>query len=231
MIDVVIIGHNEGEHIVDMFTSIPGSFNIVYVADRCSDETIWNLCSCARTNRELCDSKSKPIIINANDDYKGRRTSEMRNLGARYTRPNSDILFLDGDRYPTRGGLLKLNGWHKDIALLLVEEDGREEITDYQRSCYGRVYNGFYSCGIFIKRHAIEKIMRFQNGEIFREDMQSEWGIEDTYLGDACYHLNLSADIYRHCRLRGRFEKMRLDSLDTLEKRLIERNKLNVRWD
>lgn len=223
MIDVVIIAQNEGKHIENMFACIPQDWHIVYVADRCTDKTQDKL----RKERLKFGDRLTTV---ENSKGEGRRTSDMRNLGFRFTRPKSDVLFLDGDRYVVNGSLIYLQKWHKDVALLKLEEDGRELIDDYSK-VYGSVHNAFYSCGLFIKRDAIEKIRQFQCGAIFRPDMQAMWGIEDCYLGDVCYHLGLSCGFYEDCRLRGRFEKFRLDSLYAIEKRLFERDKLNVRWD
>lgn len=224
MIDVVIIAHNEGEYIPAMFDSIPQDWHIVYVADRCTDKTKELL---RKARARLSDERLTTV---ENSKGEGRRTSDMRNLGFRFTRPKSDVLFLDGDRYVVDGSLRHLKVWHKDVALLKLEEDGRDLIDDYSK-VYGSVHNAFYSCGLFIRREAIEKIRQFQGGAIFRNDMQAMWGIEDTYLGDVCYHLGLSCGFYEDCRLQGRFEKFALDSLDAIEKRLFERDKLNVRWD
>lgn len=223
MIDVVIIAQNEGKHIESILGCIPQDWHIVYVADRCTDSTQDKL-------RKARLKFGDRLTTLENSKGEGRRTSEMRNLGTRFTRPNSDILFLDGDRYVVDGSLINLQEWQKDVALLKLEEDGREMIDDYSK-VYGSVHNAFYSCGLFIRREAFEKIWNFQNGQIFREDMQAMWGIEDCYLGDVCYHIGLSCGFYENCRLRGRFDKFRLDSLDAIEKRLFERDKLNVRWD
>jgi hypothetical protein len=116
-----------------------------------------------------------------------------------------------------------------DISLLLVDDDFRDEIDFHE--WYGRVNNFFYSCGIFLKRSAINAITDFQNGELFATDMQDVWGIEDTYLGDVCYHLGLTAALYKECRLRGGFDKGQLDSIHVLERRLRKRDALTVLWE
>jgi hypothetical protein len=111
----------------------------------------------------------------------------------------------------------------------MVEDDFRVDV-DFA-SNYGRVNNFFYSCGIFMKRKAIDAVLKFQNGELFSTEMQDVWGIEDTYLGDVCYHLGLTASIYDDCRLRGGFERGQLDSIYVLERRLRKRENLNVIWE
>ena len=43
MIDVVIVGQNEGPYVDDMIQSLPGDWRKVYIADRCTDDTIEKL--------------------------------------------------------------------------------------------------------------------------------------------------------------------------------------------
>ena len=83
-----------------------------------------------------------------------------------------------------------------------------------------------------MRRSAIEKVQEFQNGQLFREDMQDVWGIEDTTLGDVCYSLGLTAELTDKVVLRGAFDRNNVDSLDVVERRLTFRNSLpNVKWD
>ena len=112
----------------------------------------------------------------------------------------------------------------------MLEEDFRDNVKCFQSDRYGRVNNDFYSCGLFMKRKAINKVSEFQNGELFSTKMQCDWGIEDTYMGDVCYHLGLTCDLYNACRLKGKFDRLHLDSLNVLEKRFKERERLNVKW-
>ena len=81
-----------------------------------------------------------------------------------------------------------------------------------------------------MKRSAIDAVLKFQNGELFSTEMQDVWGIEDTYLGDVCYHLGLTASIYDGCRLRRGFERGKLNSYG-MERRLRKRESLNVLWE
>lgn len=220
MIDIVIIGQNEGEHIVNMYNSLcVYPYSRHWVLDRCSDNSVLQL----RTFGE------KYICIPNN--LEGRQTSLARNLGLVLCDSHNDVLFLDGDRYITQGSLLHLEESTTDISLLLVENDFRENVDFKFADWYGRVNNFFYSCGIFLKRNAINVITDFQNGELFATDMQDVWGIEDTYLGDVCYHLGLTATLYKECRLRGGFDKAQLDSIHVLERRLRKRDALNVLWE
>ncbi len=217
MIDIVIIGQNEGTHVVNMYDSLREySYSRFWVADRCTDNSVSIL-------KEL----GEKYILTPNNLI-GRQTSFARNLGLSLCNTKNDALFLDGDRYVTHGTLKSLEQANTDISLLLLEGDFRNNIDfDY---CYGRVVNFFYSCGIFFKRKAIDKILEFQQGELFSTDIQDDWGIEDTYLGDVCYHLGLTASIYNECRLRGSFDRRNIDSIDVLERRFRKRDKLNVLW-
>ena len=218
MIDIVIIGQNEAQSIRQMYGALrPYLYNRVWVLDRCTDDSEMLL-------QSLGERSFKTPSC-----WMGRQTSAARNFGLRKCCPSNDVLFLDGDRFPVEGNLKALEMWDKDVALLLLEKDGRALIDDYAE-VYGEVYNYFYSCGVFLKRKAIEKITGFQRGELFNEELQGVWGIEDTYLGDVCYHLGLTCDIYRECLLRGCFDKESVDSLDVIEKRFKSREKLNVKW-
>lgn len=220
MTDVVIIAHNEGKYVAEVINSLPQHWHVIYIADRCTDNT----------HEELFKIKqSRDVTEVRNCNGIGRLTSYCRNLGFRYTRPSANVLFLDGDRSVVSGDISKIEERAEDVTLLMLEHDGRDMIDDYSK-VYGTVHNAFYSCGVFVKRAALERIYKFQEGKIFREDMQAMWGIEDTFLGDVCYHLGLTADLYRGCRLRGKFDKCALDSLDAIELRLTERDKLNVKW-
>ena len=142
---------------------------------------------------------------------------------------DADVLFLDGDRYVESGNITDLENTDYDINLLYLTEDLRDGIIDITKT-YGQVYNFFFSCGIFFKRSALNKILDFQNNELFSEDIQEHWGIEDTYLGDVCYHLNLTCNYNKEIRLHGKFEKTAAE-IDTIYIRLQKRDKLNVLWN
>lgn len=227
MIEVVIIGHNEGDFAEKMINSLPETWNIVYVADRCTDNTVEILKGLNRPNLSIVESEEV--------DGEARLTSYCRNLGLSYTSSKSDVLFLDGDRYIVSGDITKLEEWDKDIALLLLDNDHRVDgensiiDCDYEEVVYGTVYNCFYSCGVFLKRNAINDVLNFQRGQLFLEEFQSEWGIEDTYLGDVCYHLGLSCDLFKECCLQGAFDRFDVDA-SSFSKRLVARGDLNVRW-
>ena len=216
--DIVIIGQNEGSSILKMYESLKNiKGNRVWVLDRCTDD-------------------SEDILIKLNEKYiktpeylSGRQTSFARNLGLSYTDKNSDVLFLDGDRFITKGDIESLNNTEYDIELLMLDKDPRI-LTDYKYT-YGEVNNGFYSCGIFFKRSAINKIVEFQQGQLFLEAIQDVWGIEDVYLGDVSYHLSLTCNYNTDISLFGEFGKLNVDSMDVIMTRFKLRDKLKVKWN
>ena len=218
-LSVVIIGMNEGRYICDMLSALQ--------RDLPDAERIWILDRCSDPSEVLLTEYGEKFIC-TEATLKGRQTSYCRNLGLSQCKKENDVIFIDGDRFPKVGSLRYLQEWKEDIALIPIEDDVRIYV-EYE-NYYGTVNNLFYSAGLFIKRPAIEKIKSFQKGFLFNEDIQQDWGIEDTYLGDVAYHLRLTCDVYLPVRLRGRFAKNKLDSMDVLEKRLKLRQKLNVKW-
>lgn len=215
MIEVVVIGHNEGAYVERMIKSVPSDWRIHYIADRCTDGTVELIQSLGFDNVDYIDTL--PM------HYDGRQTSYCRNLGLSLCDPSSDVLFLDGDRYVIQGDLSDLERSESDIQCLMIENDPRTK--EMFREDYGCVYTSFFSCGLFMKRKAIDKVLDLQ-GQLFRIDMQDLWGIEDTNLGDVCYYLGLTAELNTGIRLRGSFEKTRLDTLDAMERRLRFRSAL-----
>lgn len=214
--NIVIIGKNEGASVDNMLASlIDLNCKRIWIADRCTDGTVKKL----KSLKEFY-VKTSPFLI-------GRQTSYCRNLGLSFCDKGENVLFLDGDRYIKHGSIKNLESCKSDIVLLLLENDNREYM-DFQ-SAYGDIHNGFYSCGVYFKNSAITKILDFQKGELFSSKMQKHWGIEDTYLGDVCYHLGLTCEIFTECRLSGSFDSKTV-GMENIEKRLIARQKLNIKW-
>lgn len=220
MIEVVIIGRNEGEFVQKMYSSLvcflPNAKRH-WVVDRSNDDT-------AKQLKRLKEDYKKTYYLTVGF---GRKTCTCRNIGLSMCSKESDVLFLDGDRYPL-GDLSGLEKAKHDISLLFIENDVRNENIPYYKY-YGNVNNNFYSCGIFIKRKAINKIIDFQK-ELFCEKVQKYWGCEDLYLGDVCYHLGITCDYFLDARLHGKFEKTKYDNLDIVRKRFELRDKLKVKW-
>lgn len=205
--------------------------NTVFVFDRCSkqDKAFF---------KQLSELYGFEYILN--DKGEGRQTSYCRNLGFRWVSDNlfeEGTLFLDDDRWPVVGDLNILDKTDADVVLLKNQVDTREPILDME-PYNGLVYNNFFSNGLYLKKCASEKLLDFYRTNshtygksiIFPENVQQYWGIEDTHLGDICYHLGLNITINNDIRLHGGFDKFDIDSIDTVELRLRLRDKLNVKW-
>jgi hypothetical protein len=234
MLNIVIIGQNEGESIEKMLFSLRHiNAKRIWVLDRCTDNSVEIL------------KKYNEYYVETPSHLTGRQTSFSRNLGLSHCDINADVIFLDGDRYVVKGDFNMFNNYHTDISLFFIEEDSRDENYkgdgefQYMPVQYGKVMNGFYSCGIFFKREAINKVLEFQDGKFFNEDIQDVWGIEDTYLGDVCYHLNLTCEFNKQIILHGKFDSVNFDdkghkyssiSLDVMKRRFELRDKLNAIW-
>lgn len=213
---IVIIGHNEAKSIEAMIESLKQyPFKLIWVLDRCTDDSFNIL------------SKYGEFIVLTDNKLQGRQTSYSRNLGLSYADKDEDVLFLDGDRFLVSGDLNTLVNSNFDIELLYLKNDIRN--TESYKE-YGKIINGFYSCGVFFKREVINKILNFQGGKLFNEDIQNYWGIEDTYLGDVCYHLGLTCNYNHNIRLSGGFSRLEVESTDIIRKRFELRDKLNVLW-
>ena len=225
MTNIVIIGQNESLYIEPMLESLKkffGDSRRIWVLDRCTDNSEKKL---KRYKEEYHITPSNLI---------GRQTSFARNYGLMFSNPKADIVFLDGDRFILQSG--NLRDWKKDIALFTLEIDYRNNprhedgtLVGYNEELYGFPVNMFYSCGLYMKRKAIDKVTEFQNGELFSTEVQGQWGTEDLYLGDVCYHLGLSCDIHPDIRLSGRLNENKIPT-GAISYRFRLRSKLNVRW-
>ena len=106
-LNTVIIGHNEGDSVRKIIECLPSDWHIVYVADRCTDNTI-----------ELLLEYDNVTIINTSRlNLSGRQTSFCRNLGLYFTESDKDVLFLDGDRYVVSRNIRDILNDNSDITL------------------------------------------------------------------------------------------------------------------
>lgn len=100
---------------------------------------------------------------------------------------DEDVLFLDGDKVPS-GDLSELERMPADCVLLGTgATDPREWMHgtgEVERHLLADIWNGFYSCGLFIRRHAIEKVRQLNGGRLFHPAFDGMYGEEDRYLGD-----------------------------------------------
>lgn len=219
--NIVIIGQNEYKNMPMMLNSLKKTFpndKRIWVLDRSTDES------------EKYLEENDEIYIRTPNSWEGRRVSSARNFGLSFTDKDEDVLFLDGDRYIV-SGKFDPKRVKKDILLFLVEKDERDDpkwFTHYSQ-IYGHLHNGFYSCGLFMKRSAINKILEFQN-ELFDTSIEQYWGVEDVHLGDVCFHCGLTADINKKMVLFGHFDKDKKIPLDAWRARVKKRLPLNIIW-
>ena len=228
--NIVIIGRNEAATIKPMADELRKQ-NLL-------NSALWVLDRCSDNSEKIC----KKLMVNyiTNNNGEGRMTSFCRNAGYRIlsdTMFNEGTLWLDSDRIPVKGDLNSLADSGTDVTLLKNEIDARDTIPVPYSEIYGTVYNQFFSNGIYIKEEACKKIIQFYKEHpeygksiIFPENVQEFWGIEDTHLGDICYHLGLTCSLNSDIRLKGQFTKFAVDSIDTIEERFKLRDKLNVKW-
>ncbi len=202
MINVVIIGQNEGKYIEKMYNSLKDyPYSRIWVIDRCTDGSEKTL------------NGISEFYIKTPESWQGRKTSSARNLGLSLCDKNADVLFLDGDRYPVKGDLTCLEDLDSDIALFLTEKDFRNSIINYQEY-YRTINNGF------------DRIIN-EYGELFPTDVEKWWGVEDTSLGDLCYKLGFSAGICQGVQLQGKIESKNIEPEAARERFL----KLNQIWN
>lgn len=219
MIDVVIIGQNEGAYVQQMYDALKDIQcieNRIWVVDRSTDNTTAQL------------DRLGEMYIKTPNYLQGRQTSYCRNLGLKLTNPKNDVLFLDGDRFPVSGDIEKLANTNYDVVLLKLQNDIRDRLPNWEMCCYGKVINTFFSCGLLISRTAIRQLQAFQNGEVFDTEMQRLWGVEDTYLGDVCFHLQLSATLDEDIRLNGGFDQTCYTDFEPLKMRFEKRDRLKL---
>jgi hypothetical protein len=224
----IAIGRNEAPHIRPLVESI-GRDRTMLVLDR----------------PELPGDEAEAALTGAayivNRSGEGRLTSTARDIGycvARSLWGADDALFLDMDRYPVSGTLDGLGQSGADVECLFLEDDLRVDEKGGPVVFPGEVHSGFFSCGLWFRKGALEAIEKFYAADrgawggsvVFPRPVERFWGVEDTLLGDVCFHLGLSIAPYTGCRLRGAFEKTRVDTLDAVEARFRLRDKLNVRW-
>lgn len=219
--NIVIIGQNERQNMPLMLASLKKAFP--------NDKRIWVLDRSTDDSQHFLEQENE-IYVRTPNTWEGRCVSSARNFGLSFTNKDSDVLFLDGDRYIVSGkftpGKVK-----KDVLLFMVQKDERDDPKWFKKysQIYGHLHNGFYSCGLFMKRSAINKVLDFQ-GELFDTSIEQFWGVEDVHLGDVCFHLGLTADINRNMILYGHFDKEKKIPLDAWRARVQKRLPLNVVW-
>lgn len=220
--NIVIIGQNEYNHMESMLNSLEKYYP--------NAKRIWVLDRCTDLSETFLKEKGETYVCTPSD-WEGRRVSSARNLGLSLTDENEDVMFLDGDRFFVKAAN-DFEEYGTDIVLFKVQLDERNDFkwfTDYQQ-VYGHIHNAFYSCGLFMKRSAINKVLEFQ-GELFDTSIEQYWGVEDVHLGDVCYNLGLTCDIHKTIKLYGCFDNSKQIPKGAWRARIEKRLKLdNIIW-
>lgn len=210
--EIIVITRNQVD-IIEKTILFLEKYNPLYVLDRTYDGS-------AKILREhKCRFVRTPFW------WTGRRTSSSRNYGLKFCNPKSDVIFLDGDRFPVEGDLYDIE--NKDILLFKMSENDFR--TEKRVTCrYGKANNLFYSCGLFMKRSIIDKIVdRF--GELFPTSVENGWGSEDLMLGDICAYMGIKYHLSDRIVLNGKLESKYVDH-KMLVRRFKIREKLNLKF-
>lgn len=135
--------------------------------------------------------------------------SANRNAGLAYWHDdagnNSIIEFFDGDRFPIKYAEpeKEMSATGADILLYPCEKDIRFGYAKAGVELYMKgPGNPFFSCGLAIRKDAIDKIIEFNKGEFFCEEF-SGWGGEDQYMGTVAAHLGLKCVLSANTILNG----------------------------
>ncbi len=174
MFKCVIISKDQSKYI-SYFENELKNIEHVYVIDRPTEEYPKNI---------------KAIY---NYEGTGFLAGKMRDIGANYFNYDSDILFLDGDKFPIKGNIENLDKINGDIILLPILNDKRKIFLDLPENTTKEYFikdktnpqNFVYSCGILLRKNFIDYVKNINNdGRIFKEIFDGNFGEEDRFLGD-----------------------------------------------
>lgn len=210
-LEVIVITQNQADILEDTILALE-KYNPLYILDRSYDGSARIL------RKHKCRFKRTPFW------WTGRRTSSSRNYGLKYCDKDADVIFLDGDRYPKKGDLRKIE--KEDVVLFKVEKDFRtNEMLEFN---YNSPNNLFYSCGLFIKRNVIDEITSMF-GELFPTNVENGWGSEDLLLGDICAFMKIKYRLSDKIVLNGKLESKYVNH-KMLVRRFKTREKLNLKF-
>jgi hypothetical protein len=170
----IIISHNQSKYI-KYFEEKLKDIEHLYVIDRPTEIYAKNI----------------NAIYNFNGS--GFLAGYCRDLGASKYNYDDDLLFLDGDKFPIKGNLEELNNIPGDVVLLSVENDIRKIFNELVPNTTKEYiikdkinpYNNVFSCGILLRKRFINHVRKINNdGRIFKEIFDGNFGEEDTFLGD-----------------------------------------------
>lgn len=201
MIDVVIINKSENpleiKQMMDCLLKGNNIENIYYIADRCSKEFIHEL---------LNYSEPKLKIRNVNDNFIGRRSSSLRNIGYSFAKLDFDkingVLFIDGDRFFIEGSTDLIE---EDKINNIPIEDLRENTTDdYLLMFKDQILNLFYSACVYLPKEVCLKLENHSyKGLLWNEDIENIWGIEDIFMGNQLSILGINYSYNRGIKLNN----------------------------
>ena len=199
MIDVVIINKsNNPAEIRCMLDSLNGAniHRIYYIADRCSEEFNNTLMSC---------KDSRLIYVMMDDGHEGRRTSTLRNIGYVLARDDKSkvngVLFVDGDRFFTEGSSDDID----EDTVNNVPLDGIRDFDDTFLLLFrGQIINKFYSACVYLPFAVCDRLeCHSYRGELWNEDIESVWGIEDLFMGNQLNLLGIEYIYNKKIRLNN----------------------------
>lgn len=183
MINVVIINKSDNLEDIDrMLESLLVPENninkIFYISDRCSEEF----------NHYLLSIHNPKLVIRIlEDNYEGRRSSSLRNIGYSYARMDfedgvSGVLFIDGDRYFLEGSTKDISESEiNNIPVEMLRSLSEEELQMFK----SEILNLFYSACVYLPKDVCLTLEDHQyKGLLWNEDIESIWGIEDLFMGN-----------------------------------------------
>lgn len=196
MIDVVIINKSsEIKEIKDMMDCLSRGSNIkniIYVADRCSSDYVQEL---------LLTPKITVRVLS--DNYEGRRSSSLRNIGYSYAKLDFDdisgVLFIDGDRYFTEGSTDDIEeGVINNIPIEMLSSLSEDELNMFK----DEILNFFYSACVYLPKDVCLTLENHQyKGLLWNEDIEGIWGIEDLFMGNQLSILGIDYKFNRKIKL------------------------------
>lgn len=197
MIDVVVINKSNAISDIENMLMCLEEDNvnkIFYIADRCSKNFNDYLLTVKKNN-------FKPIILD--DNYIGRRTSTLRNIGYKESKKElnksiSGILFIDGDRFFTEGSTKDIDETKiNNIPLDFI----RHYSDEYLLRMKGQIINAFYSACVFLPLDICKKIEIDE--KIWNENLEKIWGVEDLFMGNQFTILNIDYIYNRKIKLNN----------------------------
>lgn len=200
MINIVIINKSDNLEDIDrMLESLLVPENninkIFYISDRCSEEF----------NHYLLSIHNPKLVIRIlEDNYEGRRSSSLRNIGYSYARMDfedgvSGVLFIDGDRYFLEGSTKDISESEiNNIPVEMLRSLSEEELQMFK----SEILNLFYSACVYLPKDVCLTLEDHQyKGLLWNEDIESIWGIEDLFMGNQLSILGIDYKFNRKIKL------------------------------